>query len=171
LAFINRPLVCGLLVGLAIAAKPLPGLLWVPVLLTPANPRRYFAGIALGLLPCIPFLVWHPWAMIKNTLLFAATRQWHMAAALYHAPGFVRTAAQLVVISAGLLIALRAATGPLSIVSRCACAAGLALALELSAPIMHQNYFIWWYLPMCAVFTAIVFDPSVYAFLARKPAR
>lgn len=165
---LERRFVCGVLVGLAIAAKPLPGVLWIPILLTPRGTKGCAAGIGVGLLPCLPFLLWNPVAMIDNTLLFASSRGWAPAAALYHAPAAVRIAAQLAVIGVYLAVGLRNWSAPASLIRRCCYAAVLSLGLELAAPFVHQNYFIWWYMPLCAAVTGMIFNPATYEWIGRS---
>jgi hypothetical protein len=163
---LERRFVCGLLVGLAISAKFLPGLLWIPLLITPHGHRRYAAGVATGLAVCLPFLLWDPHALLANTILFISARPWQPSALLYPAPEAVRTLAMLCIVGLYLFIARRACRGPMDTIRRCVYAAILALSLELASPTVHQNYFIWWFMPFCVAATAFVFSPITYEWMA-----
>jgi hypothetical protein len=163
---LQRRFICGLLVGLAVSAKFLPGLLWIPLLMTPGLAKRYWAGIAAGLAVCVPFLLWNPHAFISNVLLFIAARPWQPSALLYPAPRFVRILAMLCVAGLYALIARHARTEPICILRRCAYASVLTLAVQLASPTIHQNYFLWWFTPLCVVVTAFIFSPITYEWMA-----
>lgn len=135
---------CGLLVGLAVACKMLPGLLWVVLCVTPHRPRRFFLGVAAGLLPCVPFFPWNPAAFVRNTILFPLTRRPELSSLLYRAPLGVNTAAECLVALLWLAFLLRAMKQEIPQPQRCALAAVLTLCFELASPVLHQNYFIWW---------------------------
>jgi hypothetical protein len=85
LAFLcsRRRFTCGLLVGLAISAKLLPGMLWIPVHLSPKNRGNYFAGIGVGLLPSLFFLVWNVRAFVGNIFVFNTLRPTEMSSLFY----------------------------------------------------------------------------------------
>jgi hypothetical protein len=167
LCFVESRFACGLLVGLSISAKLVPGLLWIPILLTPRAPRRYAAGVLAGLIPCLPFFLWGPGDMTKNIIIFLAARHWEMTAPLYSTPPLVRAAAQGVVAAFWLAIAIRSARIPMNRIHRCAWAAALTLAFQLAAPNMHQNYFIWWHMPVCVLATSLIFNPAGYEWIGR----
>jgi uncharacterized membrane protein len=78
----------GFWLGLSIAAKPLPGVAFLPCCL-PSTPRErvhFAAGFAAGLLPIIPFALWSPTGLLNNIVLFNMVRPADGTSWLYYAP-------------------------------------------------------------------------------------
>jgi Glycosyltransferase family 87 len=165
LYFLDKRLICGLLIGLAISAKLLPGALWLPIGLTPRRPRRYLGGLALGVLPCLPFFALSPAAFVKNIFLFNAVRPAELAAFLHGAPEIVWVLTRLLVVAIYLAMAWIARRREISPTRRCACAMMLAIGVQFASPMLHQNYFLWWFVPLCAVTTAFLFNPISYEWI------
>ncbi|HUB25580.1 MAG TPA: glycosyltransferase 87 family protein [Tepidisphaeraceae bacterium] len=164
---IDARFLCGLLIGLAISSKMMPALLWIAFCLMPRNRSRYFGGVAAGLLPCLPFLLWHPGAFVRNAVLFPLTRPREWQSLFWQAPPWMGMSAKLVVLLIFMMFALRRWRRDMPPLRRCTCAALLTLCFELASPILHQNYFIWWYMPFCVAFTALIFDPVSYNWISR----
>lgn len=164
----ERRLFCGVLLGLSISSKSLPGLLWIPILLVPKGNKRYWWGILMGLVPCLPFLVWGPGEMFDNVVTYVVTKPWHFSAPLYGMPGWVRTGAEVVVAGVWIGAGLFALRHELDVIRRCAIAGVMTLMFELASPTVHQNYFVWWYVPLCVVTAAFVFNPGVYGWIGRR---
>ena len=77
---------CGICVGLSIATKLLPGVAMLPALI-PATRRDHFAaGVAVGLLPIVPFLIAGPRDFWGNIVLFNLTRLPDSTSWLHAAP-------------------------------------------------------------------------------------
>jgi hypothetical protein len=38
--------------------------------------------------------------------------------------------------------------------------------VQLASPTIHQNYFLWWFTPLCVVVTAFIFSPITYEWMA-----
>jgi len=165
LLVIERRLLCGFLIGLAISSKLLPGLLWVVICLTPRDWRRYFAGIALGLIPCLLFAAWDPTPFIRNAILFPLTRPREGQSIFYPMPAWVGLAAEVATCVAWLMFAVRAWRVDLLPLRRCAFAAALIVLFEFVSPNVHQNYFIWWFMPFCLSATALAFNPAIYEWI------
>lgn len=165
---IERRFTAGLLVGLAISSKLLPSLLWICLCLTPKSNRRYAAGVAAGLAPCVLFLIWNPAAMLRNTIIFPLTRPHEPGSLLYGLPAGFQLAAQLAVVGAFAVFAIRAIAVEIPPIRRCVHAAGLTLCFELAAPVLHANYFIWWYMPLCVAITGLMFNPISYEWISRR---
>jgi len=160
---------CGLLVGLAISAKLLPGGLWLPILLAPRGRGRYLAGIAMGLVPCLPFLLWNPHAFFGNVFLYNALRPVQDSSAIFGLPKVIQMLAKLPAMVIYLLIARKTWRGDMDAIRRCGWAVVLTLSLLLAAPINHPNYDVWWLVPLCVTTTAVLFNPACYEWMSRGP--
>ena len=140
----------GVCVGLSIAAKPVPGGLFLPCLVPPTKRWHYAAGVAVGLLPILPFLLAAPRSLIANTVWFNASRPPDDTSWLYEAsPGIVAVAHLALValfIAAGVYVWQQVP----SLATRCGIGAMLTIAAILCGPGAHHNYQLWW-LPFYAV--------------------
>lgn len=165
LYWIDRRFCCGLLVGLAISAKLLPGLMWVAICLPPADRRKYFGGILCGLLPCLPFLIWDPAAMVRNIFVFLYLRVPDYTSPLYHAGRGAIACAELPALALAGWIVLRNRRSDLPVLRRCADGVALPIALLLGSATVHPNYFLWWFVPFIAWTAAWVFQPATYEWL------
>lgn len=150
----RRPGWAGALVGLSIAAKLMPGLAVLPCLVPPSGARRrYLAGVAAGLVPILPFVVWAPGAFADNILLFNTMRPVDDTSWLFGLPAAAAVAARAV--AAVALLALygrvwRRAPGP---DGRLAAAAAAIFLVFAVGPDMHHNYYLW-FIPFLAVLAA-----------------
>jgi hypothetical protein len=142
---------CGLCIGLSLAAKPVPGVLLLPCCL-PASPRAralYGAGVALGVLPAIAFLLWSPTPFLDNIVLFNLARPADSTSWLFDAPAVAGTIARALALScyvAAFAFIWRQRPG---LAVRIGGAIMLALAAILAGPAAHHNYQLWW-LPLAA---------------------
>jgi hypothetical protein len=162
---LDRRFLCGLLVGLAISAKLLPGLLWLPICLTPARRGRYFAGVAVGVAPCLPFLAWNPHAFLGNIVFYNLIRPMEITSLFYQSPRVLRWLAQAVVICLFAGLVRRTWRAEMPPIQRCGWATILALAVTLTGPMNHPNYFIWWFMPFCAVLANALMNPVCYEWM------
>jgi hypothetical protein len=149
----------GLCVGLSIAAKPVPGGLFLACLVPPAKRWHYAAGVAVGLSPVLPFLVVSPQNLLANTVLFNLSRIPDATSWLYNASTAAIGAAHLVLIAlflgAGVYVWRRAP--PLA--TRCGLGAMLTIAAILAGPGAHHNYQLWW-LPFYGVMLSLALMPN-----------
>ncbi len=141
----RRPGWAGFCVGLSIAAKLFPGALFLPCLLPAAWPgkRRYVLGIALGLLPIVPYALASPAALYDNIVLFNAIRAPDSTSWLAR-PRTRAFAARSIFFTlfAGTSVYIwRRAPG---LAARCGLGAMLALGMILAGPAAHHNYHLWW---------------------------
>jgi len=152
----RKPALSGLFLGLSLAAKLLPGALLLPC----ALPRRrrdrvlYAAGIAVGLLPVVPFALWGPAAFLDNIVLFNLVRPADSTSWLFAFPAArpVAAAAMAALYLAALVLAwLRP---PATLAARSGMAVALILASLLTAPAVHHNYQLWWLPLACALLAA-----------------
>jgi glycosyl transferase family 87 len=149
----------GLCVGLSIAAKPIPGGLFA-VSLVPAEHRwRYAAGIAVGMLPILPFFIASPRDLVANTILFNLARIPDATSWLYGASPATLLAAKLVLIALilGAVVYVWRQRPPLA--ARCGLGPALTLAAILCGPGAHHNYQLWW-LPFYAVTLSLALAPG-----------
>jgi len=150
----RKPGLAGLYVGLSISTKFLPGALFVPCCLPQRSPLElrwwYAAGVALGLVPTLVFLVWSPVELFSNTVLFNAQRPIDSTSWLYEMPSFisliVRASFAVVVVSVAAYVWFNRPT----VAIRCGLSTICVLGTILSGPTVHSNYQLWW-LPMFAV--------------------
>jgi hypothetical protein len=150
---------CGLLVGLSIASKLLPGIAVLPALIPPQCRGRYVAGMVVGLAPIVPFIAWDPASFIANIVLFNLSRSADDTSWLHAMPLEVATATHLAFAAAifGLAVAIWRRPPPLA--TRCALAAMLGLGAILAGPGAHHNYQLWW-LPFAALLLAMALAPA-----------
>ena len=141
----RRPGWAGFCVGLSISAKLFPGVLFLPCLL-PAGwteRRRYVIGIALGLLPILPYALSAPAALYDNIVLFNAIRAPDSTSWLASAPDAVFAARSIFfTLFAGTSVYIwRRAPG---LATRAGLGAMLVLGAILAGPAAHHNYHLWW---------------------------
>jgi len=146
----RSPFVAGLCLGLSIAAKPLPGVLFLPCLLPAVRRWHYLGGVALGMSPLLPFLLWSPADLFANLVQFNLSRPPDSTSWMQGA-----SAASIAVAHAALLAAFLGAclycwrkAPPLPM--RWGIGAMLTLAAILTGPGAHHNYQLWW-LPFYAL--------------------
>jgi len=149
----------GLCVGLSIAAKPVPGALFLPCLIPAAERWRYAAGVAAGLVPILPFLSLAPHDLFANIVSFNLSRAADTTSWLAGAAPGIRHAAPLalIVLFAGAAAYVWRKAPPLA--TRCAIGAMLAIAALLTGPAAHHNYQLWW-LPFYAVALSLALAPQ-----------
>lgn len=150
----RKPGLAGLWVGLSISTKLLPGILFLPCCLPQKSPPKlrwwYIAGVVLGLVPTLVFLVWSPIELFSNAVLFNAERPIDSTSWLFELPSFiswfVRLSFAAVIVGVAAYLWFNSPT----VTIRCGLGAICILATILSGPIVHSNYQLWW-LPMLAI--------------------
>lgn len=149
----------GICVGLSIAAKPIPGGLFAACFVPTEHRWRYAAGIAVGMLPILPFLVASPRDLVSNTILFNLARIPDATSWLYDAPPATLLAAKLAQIALFLGAAAYVWRQAPPLAARCGLGAALTLAAILCGPGAHHNYQLWW-LPFYAVTLSLALAPA-----------
>jgi hypothetical protein len=147
----RNPFTGGLLLGLSVSSKLLPGLAAAPACI-PSRKRGVFClGFMTGLLPALLALVSAPHAFIENIIRFNMVRPVWSTSWLYNQPVWVSDVSRIVfgLLWAGLAIftASYAKRGTV----RCGAAVLLLVAVLLAGPIMEQNYNLWWIPFLCIV--------------------
>jgi Glycosyltransferase family 87 len=141
----RRPGWAGFCVGLSISAKLFPGALFLPCLLPASWPerRRYGLGVALGLLPILPYALLSPAALYDNIVLFNAIRAPDSTSWLSTVPS-AALAARAAFIALFLGVTAYIAWRAPGLAARCGLGAALALGVILAGPAAHHNYQLWW---------------------------
>ncbi|MGH6967500.1 MAG: hypothetical protein ACREEN_00145 [Stellaceae bacterium] len=151
-AFGHSDFLSGLCVGLSVAAKLFPGAAFVPCLVPPGSAARsrYGLGVAVGLLPILPYALAAPGAFYDNIVLFNAIRPPDSTSWLAFAPEGAAVVARSVFAAFALAVAVHIWRRAPGLAARSALAAALTLAAILAAPTAHHNYQLWW-LPFYAL--------------------
>ena len=149
----------GICVGLSIAAKPLPGAMFLPCLIPHDGKWRYGAGILVGLAPVLPFLWLSPRDLFSNVVLFNLSRAADATSWLHAAPTPAKYAAVLVLAAAFLASAAYVSGRAVPLVTRCGIGTMLTIAAILAGPGAHHNYQLWW-LPFSCLVLARLLAPS-----------
>lgn len=149
---------CGICIGLSIATKLMPGAAMLPALVPARHRGRYAAGIALGLLPIVPFFLAGPTYFIGNIVLFNLSRRPDSTSWLYEMPAALGTAAHLVFAAAVLAAAIVIWRRPPGLAVRATAAATLGIGAILAGPGAHHNYQLWW-LPLYAILLSRALAP------------
>ena len=155
LAFVTfgrRDFLSGLCVGLSVAAKLFPGVVFAPCLLpTSTGARvRYGLGILCGMLPILPYALAAPGAFYDNIILFNAIRQPDSTSWLAFAPDGAALVARSIFVALAFAVAVYVWRRAPDLTARCALAAALTVAVILASPTAHHNYQLWW-LPFYAL--------------------
>lgn len=154
LLFLYRPFWAGLLLGLSLSCKLMPGVLVGVALVRRRGFFRYIAGGLLGCLPIFVFLYLSPKAFLDNVLFFPMSRLIDTTSWLYgHSYTTIRWVktgfAGLGVLSLVLAFVLKLKTS-----TRILLAFFLLTASLFNSAAVHRNYFVWWYpILILALFT------------------
>jgi hypothetical protein len=152
----RSPALSGFCVGLSISAKLVPGVLLAPCALPPAGQRwPYLAGLVIGLIPALVFVVISPAALYDNIILFNAARTPDSTSWLASAPAAALSAARVAFVASLAAVSLFVWRKTPGLVSRCGMLAGISLLAILSGPAAHHNYHLWW-LPLVSVLVGLV---------------
>jgi hypothetical protein len=154
----RRSFWCGVCVGLSIATKLLPGIAMLPALIPPARRVSFVAGIVVGALPILPFVLLRPPAFWDNIVRFNLSRLPDSTSWLQAMPPSVATTTHLVFAAAMLAAAAYVWRRPPPVIARAAFAAMLGIAAILAGPGAHHNYQLWW-LPFYATALALALAP------------
>jgi hypothetical protein len=159
----RRPLVAGLLLGLSVSSKLLPGLAAMPACIPQRGRGAFCLGFAAGLLPTLLAWISAPRAFLDNIVRFNFARPADMSSWLCGLPPWI---SEVGLVAFGLVwlglavFALRYAT---RVTTRSSLVVLLLVAVLLAAPAMHQNYNLWWIPFLCvglAVRTVSAVQPA-----------
>jgi hypothetical protein len=150
----RRPGWAGLLVGLAIAAKLMPGLAVLACLVPARGGRgRYLLGVLAGLAPIVPFAAAAPGALVDNIVLFNTLRPVDDTSWLLGLPVGVAGLARAVAVTGLAALYVQMWRHPPGLDGRVAASALAILLVFAVGPDMHHNYYLW-FIPFVAVLAA-----------------
>jgi glycosyl transferase family 87 len=150
----ERPGWAGLMVGLSIATKLIPGVVMAPCALPARGERRRYAlGVLAGLLTIVPFAATAPDAFIANVVLFNLVRPIDDTSWLLGLSPMAIAAARTAAVAVLAAIAVRIWRRAPRLDERCLLAALAILAVFAVGPGMHHNYYLW-FLPLLAILAA-----------------
>jgi hypothetical protein len=157
----RRPFWSGVLVGLSIAAKLMPGLAALPCLVpAPGGRWRYAVGVLVGLAPILPFAAAAADPFFGNIVLFNAVRPIDDTSWLLGMPVAVVMVARAAAVVALVALAAVVWMRPPDLGERCAAVALAVLLVFAVGPDMHHNYYLW-FIPFM---TALAGRAAVPAF-------
>jgi len=150
----ERPGYAGLMVGLSIATKLIPGIAMLPCALPARGQRRHYAlGVLTGLLPIVPFAATAPDAFADNVVLFNLVRPIDDTSWLLGLSPLAIAGARAAAVALLAAIAVRIWRRAPHLDERCLLAALAVLAVFAVGPGMHHNYYLW-FLPLLAILGA-----------------
>jgi hypothetical protein len=147
----RRPFTGGLLLGLSVSSKLLPGLAAAPACIPNRGRSAFCLGIATGLLPVLLAFVMAPHAFIENIVRFNMARPVWSTSWLYGQPAWVSEASRVLFGLAWLGLAVFAARYATRVTVRSGMVVLLLVAVLLAGPQMEQNYNLWWIPFLCIV--------------------
>ncbi len=154
LAWGKRPALTGLLIGLSLCMKPLPGV-FAATLFLPEDRRawpRYVAGIVLGLAPAIYYFALAPQAFLDNVVLFSFGRPVDSTSWRWHQPEWIGKPAQIAALLVWMASTAWCTITRAPLAARLCAYVAVVLCVLLSAPAVHDNYLMWW----IPVFAALI---------------
>jgi hypothetical protein len=139
----TRPGLAGLMVGLSVSAKFLPGLLMLICCLPEFRRSHYVGGFVLGLIPALAFCLLAPSDFINNTVWVLATTPIDSSSWLYGAPFYMIRTAQLAFILLMAAISFMIISRSPDSFERCTLYVICVVAALLVSHV-HNNYMLWW---------------------------
>jgi hypothetical protein len=131
-----------ILIGLACAAKLLPGLLYLPLLLG-MRPRQWLLFGAAFCLPLAPFVVWDGEGVLQNLFLFNLVRPSDSTALIHFLPAAMHWPLRAVVALAAAAVALWAHRSRWVLEATLFYLAVVHLMVWSVGSIFHNNYLLW----------------------------
>jgi hypothetical protein len=149
----TRPGVAGVLVGLSVSAKFIPGLLMLICCFPEFRRAHYVGGLMLGLIPTIVFYVLAPSQFLSNTVLYLLADPVDISSLLYGAPGYVNAAARFAVIVLMIAASSVMIFWPPGFFERCVLYIICVVATLLVSRV-HNNYMLWWIPVFCILLSS-----------------
>jgi hypothetical protein len=157
-AALGRGLVAGLALGLSLAAKPLPGALFLALLPGTVRAAPLALGVALGLLPYAPHALRAPRELVANLVLFNVLRPGDSTGATFGLPPWAAPAAQSLAVAGCAAVAVAYHRGRRTARDLVVAAALFATLFLAGGKLIHRNYLLWW-LPLAAAAMGAAFHP------------
>ena len=154
-AFVARKqwLLAGLMAGLSFSARFAPGVFLLVLFVRRRIPPRLIVGVALGLLPFLPFLLWNAPALIRNVFLFHSFKAYDSTSLYSVTPvelHFLFSVFQALSVALAVALGFRRAIEARPLVTFVTL---VLIAIEVSYREMHGNHLIW-FMPTVAVIFA-----------------
>lgn len=162
--YATRPGIAGVMVGLSVSAKILPGLILAVVCFPPRGRSRYGGGLLLGLIPAIAFFLVGPSDFLQNIVWFPAMRPTDSTSWLYTASPYIISAARLLFLIVMAAVSFAVIWRPPNLLQRCALGVVCVNIALLAGPAAHNNYMLWW-IP----FFCVLLGATLSRILALKP--
>jgi uncharacterized membrane protein len=146
----KKKTLAGLCVGLSVAMKLFPGLI-IALCCLPRNDRfGYIGGVAIGMLPIVPYMIVSPTDLFTNIILYPLVRPVDSLSWSFSLPPEYRFVGIAIYVIAVLCLGAVVLFKHISPHRRCGLAViGIVLAI-LTGPGAHRNYDLWW-LPFFAI--------------------
>ena len=138
------PGVAGVMVGLSVSAKLLPGLLMVVCCFPESARFHYVGGILLGLIPAIVFFLLAPSDFMHNIVWFVPARPIDTTSWLFGAPSYLIITVRLGFVLFMGAVAFVVVWRPPDLFERCTLYVLCSIAALLAGPTTHNNYMLWW---------------------------
>ncbi len=139
----TRPGLAGVMVGLSVSAKLLPGLLMLVCCLPEFRRSRYVGGFVLGLAPALAFCLLAPSDFIDNTVRVLAATPVDTSSWLYGAPDYMIRTTQFGFILLMAVVSFVIISRSPDLFERCALYVICVIAALLVSHV-HNNYMLWW---------------------------
>ena len=151
----RRPLLAGLLLGLSVSSKPLPGLAALPACIPLRGRGSFGLGFAVGLLPTLVAWFSAPRAFIDNIVLFNAVRPLDWSSWMWGLPPQVSDVSRVGFGLVWLVLAIFAMRYATRVTTRSGLVVLLLVPVMLGGPAVHQNYILW-LIPFLCVALAVM---------------
>ncbi len=143
----------GLLLGLSFSAKLSPVAFMLVLFFRPRTPRRFFVGLALGLLPFVPFLIWDAPALLRNVFIFHSMKDYDSTSLYNITPKelqYLFSAFQLAAVAIAVAVSFRR---PFEVRELVVVSTLLLIAIEISYREIHGNHMIGFMPLLALIFT------------------
>lgn len=152
----KKPFFASLFLGLAISSKLIPGILFLPFLLS--YPKKYWPITPAIISACfLPFLALDANGFINNIIIFNSVRPTDSTALFHYLPAFAKALTMIIVFTTLIwtfwILHKNKYQTELSLLFLILASTGLFLV----AKIFHNNYLVW-FLPLIALY--MVYDRS-----------
>jgi len=153
-AFVSRKrwLLAGLFAGLSFSVKFAPGVFLVVLFFRRRVPLRLVVGLALGLLPFVPFLLWDGPALVRNVFLFHGFKSYDSTSLYSVTPVELHrffSLFQAAAVAVAVALNFRRAIEPRTLLVTFTL---LLICIEISYREMHGNHLVWFMGPLSVCF-------------------
>jgi hypothetical protein len=140
----------GLAAGLSFSAKFSPAAFLLILFVRRRIPRRFVVGVAIGLVPFLPFLLWDAPSLVRNVFIFHSKKSFDATSLYSVTPSelhYLFSAFQACAVAATVIMNFRRPIEPRSLVVFFTL---LLIAIEVSYREIHGNHLIW-FVPVAAL--------------------